>query len=262
MYLSACLKRSGHEADCFIAAEEKDLIKAVGDYAPDIIGFTVISGMHRWCIETGRKLKAEDNLIVFGGPHPTFFPEVIHEEGVDIICVGEGERAVVELADRFPDMEEISKTRNLHVRIKGSVVRNEVRELVGDLDDLPFPDREVFYKYRALRVNSRKTVITSRGCPYSCTFCFNSSYRRLYANKGKYVRSRSTDNVVDEILEIRQRYPMESVFFQDDTFILHRDWLLGFLKDYNRRVSLPFTCLVRADLVTEEIVKALAEASA
>jgi anaerobic magnesium-protoporphyrin IX monomethyl ester cyclase len=257
MILIACLKRSGHEAGCFIAAEESDVVEAVREYAPDIIGFTTISGMHRWCIETARKLKTADNLIVLGGPHPTFFPEVIQEDGVDIVCIGEGEEAIVELADRFPDLDAIGGIRNLHVKIRDSVIRNDPRDLIRDLDELPFPDRESYYRYRALRMNSRKTVLSSRGCPYACSFCFNSSYRRLYAHKGKTVRFRSPGNMIQEILEIQRRYRLESVFFQDDTFVLQTDWLFPFLSDYRKKVGLPFTCLVRADLVTEEIVRAL-----
>lgn len=260
MYLSSYLKRSGHRTECFIELLERDLIRAVREYAPDVIGFTVMSGTHRWCIETARRLKCQDNLIVFGGPHPTFFPEVIREPAVDAVCIGEGEQPMLELADSFPDLEKMAGIRNLHVKVGDVVVKNELRDLVADLDDLPFPDRELFYKYDLLRKNSRKTVITSRGCPYSCAFCFNAGYRRLYAGKGRYVRRRSVDNVLAEILEVKRNFPLKSVFFQDDTFVLDRDWIRDFADQYRRRVTLPFTCFVRADLMTEEVAEALKKA--
>ena len=99
MYLSACLKRAGHDCDCFIEVEEKNLKQKIQDFKPDIIAFTVISGMYRWAIETAEKIKSPGSLVVFGGPHPTFFPEVLNEDVVDVVCVGEGEDAFVELAD-------------------------------------------------------------------------------------------------------------------------------------------------------------------
>jgi anaerobic magnesium-protoporphyrin IX monomethyl ester cyclase len=260
MILSACLRSGGHESACFIDAEEKDLISAVNGYKPDIIGFTVMSGMHAWCLKVAAKLKRSDNLILFGGAHATFFPKVILEDCVDVVCVGEGEGAIVELADAYPDREKIGRIRNLHVKRGGKVVENDVRPLIADLDALPRPDRELFYKYGPLRRNSRKTVLTSRGCPYGCTFCFNTAYRRLYEGKGCYVRFRSSDSVIGEILDIREKYGLKSVFFQDDTFILDKGRLFRLLDDYRKRVNLPFTCLIRADLVDEETVVALKEA--
>jgi len=257
MYLSALLKRAGHEVECFIEPQEGSLIEAVAAYRPDIIGFTVFSGMHRWCLDVACKLKRPNNIIVFGGPHPTFFPKVILEDCVDVICVGEGEEAMVELADSFGGMGRIQGIRNLHVKVSGRVVANEVRPLIGDLDSLPDPDRGLFYKYKHLRNNSRKTFMTSRGCPYGCTFCFNAGLRRLYEGKGQYVRFRSAVSVVDEILGVKGKYGLKSVFFQDDTFILDKKRLFRLLDEYRKRVNLPFTCLVRADLVDEGTVVAL-----
>jgi len=260
MCISACLKKAGHEVMLFIESEEKDFIGAVSDYKPDMIGFTVMSGAHKWCLETAGKLKRENNIIIFGGPHPTFFPDVINEKNVDVICVGEGEHAMLEMAAAFPDMEKISKIRNLHVKFNGTVVKNEPRDFIGDLDAMPYPDRELVYRYPILRENPRKIVMTNRGCPYSCTFCFNSAYRKLYANKGRYVRMRSKENIIGEIIEMRNNYPLKSVYFSDDTFIIDKAWLTDMMKYYKERVGLPFVCLIRADLVDEDVIRCLKEA--
>jgi radical SAM superfamily enzyme YgiQ (UPF0313 family) len=260
MQLSACLKEAGHQTECFIEAEEKNLVRSVAQYEPNIIGFTVISGMHKWCLETAAKLKTRRNFIVFGGPHPTFFPEVIEHDAVDAICIGEGDFAMVELADRIADPDAVAAIANLHVKHDGRVVRNDPRRLVEDLDSLPYPDRALFYKYDSLRRNSRKTILAGRGCPYSCTFCFNSAYRKLYGGKGPHVRYRSAENVVGEILRVKEQYGMKSVYFQDDTLIVDKNWMMTLLSVYRRKVGLPFTCLVRADLVEEDLIRALAEA--
>jgi len=260
MQLSACLKAAGHEVDCFIEAEEKDLVSAVKAYGADIIGFTAISGMHNWCVETATKLKNADNLLIFGGPHPTFFPDILEEDALDAICIGEGEGALLELADAYPDINAIKKISNLHVKAGGKVHKNPIRPLIEDLDTLPYPDRDLVYKYPSLARNSRKTIMCSRGCPYSCTFCFNSAYRKLYGGHGKAIRYRSAENIIGEILDIKERYGMKSVYFQDDTLIVDHAWMLDFLGKYKERVGLPFTCLLRADLVEEKIVAALKDA--
>jgi len=260
MCISAYLKKFGHDVMLFIESEEKDLMGIVSDYKPDIIGFTVISGAHKWCLETAGKLKRDNNIIVFGGPHSTFFPDVINEKNVDVICIGEGEHAMLELADAFPDMEKISRIRNLFVKVDGTVVRNELREFIQDLDDMPYPDRELVYRYKILRENPRKIIMTNRGCPYSCTFCFNGGYRKLYANKGRYIRMRGKESIIGEINEIRSKYPLDSVFFSDDTLIIDKKWLIEMMKYYKEKVGLPFVCCCRADLVDEEIVMSLKDA--
>ncbi len=262
MHLSAILKKNGHFVSLFIESLESNLTQKLKDVNPDIISFSVITGAHLRVYERAKEFKKmfPGALILMGGPHPTFFPEAIEKSEIDIICVGEGEEAILELADSFQDRQRIKTIANLWVKEGSQIFRNELRPLVEDLDKLPNPDRAIYYKYPALAAAKKKAFIATRGCPYECSFCFNHQLKKLYLGKGRYVRRRSAQNVIDEILEVKKNYKLESVFFQDDTFGLDKKWLADFLAIYRKEINLPFVCLVRADLSDEATVKKLREA--
>ena len=262
MHLSSFLKKNGHQVLLLIESLEGDMFGRLKDFKPDLACFGTITGSHLWAYETARKIKAEfpGVLTVMGGPHATFFPEAALHKGFDALCLGEGEEALMDLAGAIHDKEKIKTLRNIWLEADGRVFRNEVRPLAENLDSLPFPDRELYYRYPELRKAGRKTFLTTRGCPYNCSFCFNHKFRELYQGKGPEIRRRSAGNIISEILEVKEKYGLDSVFIQDDTFILDKPWLLDFLEKYKERVHLPFTCLVRADLTDEEIVRALAAA--
>ena len=103
MHLSSALKAAGHQVALAVAAHE-DPVAVTREFRPGIVGYSVITGSQRYYLQLNRRLKQEvDVFSAFGGPHPTFFPEMIEEEGVDGICIGEGEKAIVDLADALED---------------------------------------------------------------------------------------------------------------------------------------------------------------
>ncbi len=265
MCLIANIKKHGHQADLFLTNLEKDLFAAVRNYAPDVIGFSVTSGSETYYMGLIRRLRQHlPFLSILGGPHPTFFPEILNEPEVDIICRGEGDDAVVELLDRLRDGRDYGDVANLWVKKNGQVVQNPMRPLIADLDRLPFPDRDSFLKYYAYRHSSVKHFLSSRGCPYDCTYCFNHMLKQLYRDEvggGTYCRIRSVDNVIREIEAVRDNYPLKIVYFHDDLFIMNSAWLKEFSATYKERVGLPMICYVRANLVTEEVVQSLKEAN-
>ncbi len=261
MIISAVIKKHGHECDLFIQREERDFIKAVKESSPDIVGFSFMTGYHHWVLETAKRIKEELGVpIILGGTHPTFFPEIIEKSEIDIICLGEGEYATLELMDALDTKEDYTKIKNLHVKKNGKIFKNELCPLIEDLDQLPFPDRELFYKYHSLRNTRSKDFLTGRGCPYSCSFCFNQVYRRMYQGKGKYTRTLSAERVIEEIKTIKERYFLETVTLGADTFIRDPEWLFPFLDKYRKEIGLPFNCSARADLVTEEMARKLKDA--
>ena len=259
MHLAATLKRSGHS--CFLVHldESPEWIEAVERIAPGVVAFSTPTGLHKRYIQASLTLKKRFSFLsLFGGPHPSFFPEMIYEEGVDIICIGEGEFPFLELVDALESGTEYSGIANLWVKQKGEIRKNPTRPFVQNLDDLPFPDRDLLSPIHHLSQADTRYFMAGRGCPYNCSFCFNQAARKLAS--GKYIRWRSINNLFQEIRKVREEHPFRIVNFQDDTFILNRAWLETFAHRYPREIGLPFFCHVRANLVTEEVCRQLAEA--
>jgi anaerobic magnesium-protoporphyrin IX monomethyl ester cyclase len=253
--ISAVLKEAGHRTEMVVATEE-DPVEAALRLKPDVVAYSVYTGTQRYYLDVNRRIR--DRLDVFsimGGPHPTFFPEVIDEEGVDGICIGEGEYATLDLLNALENGDPTEEIPNWWIRSNGDVKRNPLRPLVTDLDELPFPDRDLLYRAHPLSGQRKlKPFITGRGCPYNCSFCFNEAYSQLYQGKGRRTRRRSVENVIRELKEVREGHPLSFVLFLDDTFIINRKWLQRLAERYKEEVGLPFWCQVRPNLVTEEKV--------
>lgn len=259
MYLSASLKEAGHQV-VICGANEKDIKELLVDFSPQVLAYSATTGAHELLLELNREIKKDYGLFsVFGGPHPTFYPGMIEEDGVDAICLGDGEEAFVELINSFEKGEDIRTVRNFYIKQGGEIYRNEVRSLTENLDEIPFPNRELFYKYDFARDAKMKTFIASRGCPHKCTYCFNHLYNKLYRGKGKLVRFRSPQNVVAEVARVKERYPLELVVFHDSSFLFSSEWLKEFSARFRKDIGLPFNCNARAEHITEDKVACLKE---
>jgi anaerobic magnesium-protoporphyrin IX monomethyl ester cyclase len=262
LLLSSILKQAGHQVSLVVATEE-DPVQAALRLKPDVLGYTVYTGPHTWYLELNRRIRAKlpGVFSIFGGPHPTFFPEMIEQEGVDGLCIGEGEYATLDLMNSLERNGNGVRVANPAIanwwfKIDGEVVRNPLRPLLTgkELDDLPLPDRDLLYAaHKQSRRTKIKPVITGRGCPYDCAFCFNKAYSDLYEGQGRRFRRRSVDSVLRELKEVTSRYDVRFVLFMDDTFILQDRWLQEFMPRYKAEIGLPFWCQVRANLVTDHL---------
>ncbi len=261
MYLSAILKGAGHKTDLLVV-DKMDVDRKLKEYNPDILAYSITTGIHKYYLDLNRKIKAKFNIpSVFGGPHCTFFPETIKEEGVDILLMGESEYAFLDVVNAMEKGEKVDNISNVVVLKEGRIKINPVRPLVEDLDSIPFPDRDIIYKYSNLGKLKINGFFSGRGCPYACTYCFNHKINELYKGKGRIVRKRSVDNFIEEVLEVKKRYPLGFVRIMDDTFILSTDeWLEEFAEKFKTKVGLPFFCMVRANLVNEKNARLLAKA--
>ena len=261
--LSAILKQNSHICDVYISNNKNKIIREVEEFKPDIVAFNCTTGVHNWSIQIASEIKREINVITFfGGTHPTYYPEMIENESVDVICRGEGDLALLKFADSLDKKKDITKIGNLWIKKNGIIYKNDILHLIEDLDALPFPDREIYYnKYKLLKNESRKSFLTTRGCPYRCSFCYHSGLKKIYNKKGRYIRRRGVDNVINEIKHVKENYALNTVYFIDDIFNLDRKWIKEFLKKYKKDINLPFICLVRADLIDKEIAKLFNEAN-
>jgi anaerobic magnesium-protoporphyrin IX monomethyl ester cyclase len=261
LHLSSALKQAGHEVDLVIS-KHQDPVEVARKWQPGIVAYSVMTGSQHYYLELNRRIReVVPAFSVFGGPHPTFFPEMIEEAGVDGICIGEGEEALVDLANALSDGGLNPEIPNWHFKLDGEIIRNPVRPAIMDLDTLPLPDRDLLYSRDVLSRKSKiKHFITSRGCPYNCTYCFNHALFEIYGSKARRFRQRSVDDVIEEINKVRTKYPLEFVVFVDDTFVVSQEWLRELAEKFPRDVGLPFFCNTRANLVTKDQVQLLKKA--
>jgi len=263
MYLSGYLKKNGHECDILIKTEEKkNFYPKIREYNPDLVAFSVTIGYQNYYMEEAEKIKnILDVPVIFGGPHLTYYPETIEHPAVDIICRGEGEEALLDLLNALDNGSDFSNIPNLWVKQNGSITQNDVRPGEENLDRYTPADRSIFYKYSYLRDKPLKTFFSGRGCPYQCSFCSNREYNLLYKGKMKMIRRVSPEKIVEEIDLCRQQYPLKRLYFDDDIFVIKKDWLADFSPLYRDKVGLPYACNVHVNVIDEEIVKLLKDSN-
>ncbi len=266
MCLSAVLKEQGHGAEVLVAPAEPDLVRSIRREQADVVCLSATTGQHLWQLEVARMVKEHFGCqVLMGGPHPTFYPRVLEENPcLDYICIGEGEDCIVELAQALEHGDDVAGIANLGWRDEDDFpVYNPKRPLIQELGELPLPDRTIYDRYSFVRKRRTVSVMSARGCPYSCTFCFNVTLQEMYRGKGRYVRTKPVDYMIDELQQLRRDYPwVNQVGFADDIFVIdYKGWGKEFLARYAQEIGLPFSCLLRPDLVNAELVQSLAEAN-
>ncbi|MFH1537894.1 MAG: radical SAM protein [bacterium] len=257
--LSAILKERGHETSLIHVTRpvsEEVLGKALKREKPDLVGFSSTTNLFVFVEKYAAKAKQTLGVpVICGGPHATATPdEVIGNPSVDIVCVGEGDAALPELCARLESGGDISSISSLWVKQNGEVHRNPVGPLIEDLDELPLPDLDVFDYENLQDTRERVGVIfASRGCPFQCSYCVNRLLRGLYPNREHYVRYKSVPRVMEEIRQVLEHYPKTKyVVFNDDTFILKREWFRDFVEIYKKEIGLPYMCTGHVEVVDEE----------
>ncbi|MBI5492183.1 MAG: B12-binding domain-containing radical SAM protein [Deltaproteobacteria bacterium] len=263
MLLSALAKERGHSTHIAVLADG-DLVEKVKSIRPDVAAFSAKTGEHKYYIAANELIKgiSKEIFTVIGGPHATFFPEMIEKHPFDALCVGEGDDAWPELLDAintgkpFDNIPNIITKRNFD-RSKPLPLRMRRRSL----DDLPFLDRDLFYSSTRLGRFPMRSFMVGRGCPYKCTYCFNHKYNMLYKGKGPLASRMSVDRAIAELKELKKKHETQFIKFYDDIFVLKDDeWLDEFSVKYPREIGVPFHCLMRANLLTESILVKLKKA--
>ena len=231
---------------------------------PNLIGFSMLSFNYQPILEIARFIKQHTTIpIIAGGVHAILSPEeVIWNHEIDIVCIGEGEYVLKELLDHSLDC---SGVEGIWYKKKGKIIKNNPRQLLTNLDLLAFPDFDDFDIQKCLFIyNNHLSIMASRGCPYSCSYCNNHALRRTL--KGTYVRFRSVEHVIEEIdVRIKQYYDkgFRYFYFFDDTFILNKDYVMEFCRQFKERgfhKLLRWNVNIRANLVTNELMRTLKDA--
>ena len=266
MYLSSYLKANGHQVELSMVSAHKRVEGVLGEieaFNPDLVAFSVMTPQAATYERIAGLLKEKTGRkIIWGGPHCTFMPEVVAKvDAVDIICIGEGEEAVLTLMNRLDAGADYSRILNLWVRQGEQWVRNEVGPLETNLDKYPYPDRELFYaKSPVMRDMAVKRFLAQRGCPFDCNYCCEPAFKNLYKGKGPLVRRHSVGYMIGQMQEELRRHPARRIMIADDSFNLHKAWVAEFLSEYKKHIAVPFCCNVFMPNVDEELVRQLKDA--
>jgi len=231
-----------------------DIAEEVVSKKPDMVGISSMSTNYKWALRVARKIKEINNKIpiVFGGIHPSIVPEVvIKEDCVDYVIQGEGEYSLFHLIKVILNGEEVRGISGIFAKsANGEIVRGLPPVLIEDINELPFPDKSLFVDYLSIQNGTYRTMC-SRGCAFRCTYCCHDYLKKLYT--GRYVRQRTVDNVISELLYAKKHYNPKSIHFNDDIFTYNRQWTLNFLKEYRRLINLPYLIITHPAFINEEI---------
>jgi anaerobic magnesium-protoporphyrin IX monomethyl ester cyclase len=274
--LSAVLKRVGYKVDLFDTTfvvqgsfEEvsakfvskydeilADFNKRIDEFKPDIF----LAGIRSLEFDFATKLIRDsktDIPVIFGGQHPSVSPEeVIKSDVVDYLCVGEGEEAILELLEKMQTNGDVTNIPNIWAKKDGKVYRNPVRPLMKNLDELPFPDWDIF---DARHVGTRGSFETSRGCPYSCTYCHNDHMQSLYGGVGGFHREKSIKRTIEEMEAYVKKFPQVNyIWLIDETFTLKTPRVKEFCEQFKERIKdkygVKFGCMTRPEALSQEKV--------
>ena len=278
-YLMAVCRKAGHDVDfVYYEAEDnylartknvnyKNIAARISHTNPHIAAFSCVTDNYQSQLHCAESLKEQQKQIctIFGGIHPTALPEkTLQNEAIDAVAVGEAENSLLEFLKAsesetrflFPD----DPIPGIIFKKSGRIIGNPIEGKLANLDFLPFPYktpflsalRESLYAYR---------IMTSRGCPYHCSYCFNSFMPKLRRNTLS-VRQRSVSNVIEELRLAKNERSVKYILFVDDSFTSDKKWIMDFCKRYRAEIHLPFACITNPHYIDEEIVEALARAGA
>lgn len=239
-YIAAFLIQNGIKVKIIDEIQEKNTLKAIQEYKPDLVGITAMTPVINRAYEIADKCRKNGIKTVLGGVHATIFPEDALKHS-DIVVVGDGEYPMLSI-------------------IRDNITEGIINgEFVKDLNEMPFPARElVNIEYYLKMVGNRwffgrnertGILITSRGCPYRCTFCHNST-------RQSPVRYYSPEKVVEEIKFIMHEYHLKSFFFIDDDFISNKKRFFK-IADLIEQEGITFrwSCNSRTNPITDELVQ-------
>ena len=260
MNLSASLKEAGHQTDVAVGTDE-EIFSEMRKFKPDIVAMSSMTAYRGFMLRMTKAIKDKKwpCVTVVGGFDSSFFPEIIEEvKHIDVLCRGEGNDAMVQLANAIKKGENYSKLNNLWVRQDNKIHKNPLAPFVN-MNDKSFDDHEIYRKYKYFRDIEFVQIMAGRGCPYRCAYCFNHKYQEMYLPVSRrYASLRNPEIVIAEIKELKDKYNYKTVFFNDSTLGYNKKWLIEFCKMYKESgIDLPFTMNMCANEINQEVAEAL-----
>lgn len=255
-YLAATAKRHGAEVKIidgtapYAKYTDEDMVKICRDFSADAVGVVFMTSHIYKAYELTKKLAELKIPIIGGGYHATKFPEELLDHDVDIVMRGETDITITEIIDYLKGDKKLSDVLGISYINDGEIVNMPLQKPIGDLNTIPLPDREAFNLEDFARSqkelkNVMSTIVTSRGCPFGCTFC--ASQRTGY-------RYRSAENVINEIRQVKEKYETKNFYFVDDTINVHRERLVQLCKALKGE-NIIWRCNGRYDLMDKELLR-------
>jgi radical SAM superfamily enzyme YgiQ (UPF0313 family) len=252
--------------------EIQNLLRLLEEHEITFLGLSVrASAYHKVASRiTSAVRKGLGIPVLWGGTHTILCADKCIEEA-DMICAGEGETVIMELLRRLRQGLSIDDTPGLWLRRKGEVIRNALTCLYENIDELPFRDFTSPDKYR---IDGSRVIqgdpmardpifqmMCSRGCPYNCAYCYNSTLSRIYSGKGRYYRIRSVESVVEELKLAKKTFRnLRRIKFDDEVFIFQQEWVDRFCELYPKEIGLPFEIFTEPKLVERTYLEKLKKA--
>jgi anaerobic magnesium-protoporphyrin IX monomethyl ester cyclase len=261
--LSSYLKENGFDTTCFFCPDEFNetntsiLLQKIKDTGAKLIGMSLVTDDFSKSVYLTEKIKTELNLpVIWGGAHVNVEPaESLNY--ADVICTGEGEEALLSLVKSLQkDKQMNTSISNLGFKINDEIKINPIGNLEKDLNKYPIPDFDVntqfvmhdkgFENLSDKHLKNEYSIITSRGCPYNCHYCYNSYRKKQYKGKGRYLRMRSIENVLLELKQAKSLFKgLKSINFWDDSFVARSlEEFEKFSVLYKKDINLPFFALI------------------
>lgn len=241
--------------DLTFARDTRGVAAAIREFRPDLLGVHTKTLTHDRAAEIAGIARAADVLTVAGGPDSASRPDFYLDRGFDFVVTGEGEATLVALAESLVAGSPIAGMAGVVLRSAGRTVRGPSRPVLRELDDLPLPawdlvDMEGYLGRWQRRAGERRSaVLTSRGCPFDCSWCSKPTFGRTF-------RQQSPERVVRELVALKQRYRVDYVRFCDDVFGISRAWLDELLDRMEAaELHLKFECLARVDLLKPDLLR-------
>lgn len=231
---------------------------------PDVVFISFITPCAQGAYELARQLKAQDKslVVVMGGPHATSLPhEVFAMSPCDIVVSGEGEQTALELVRALLRKNPLAGIDGLYWKYDGKVLATNPRPFIADLDEIPFPARDLInmkdYRGWFVTKNTPETsILSSRGCPFDCTFCSNI----IWKSSKPWLRLRSPKYIVDEIEHLKRDYSIGEIFDNGDEFNNNTDHGIAVCKELlSRGLNITWKTQLRAHPLPEELVKLMAK---
>ncbi|MCL5265300.1 MAG: B12-binding domain-containing radical SAM protein [Chloroflexi bacterium] len=258
-YLGAMLEQVGCEVRILDASAPyasytlRELVVECVALRPDLIGIGIMIPWAQYSYQLiGELHRAVDVPIVAGGPHPTQLPEEALNHHADIVVRGEGEYAIQDLVRWLQGDARLEDIAGLSYRADGKIRHNPSRTLIQDLNALPFPAKHLFvrehYVKAAPEINKFRTLISSRGCPFGCTYCSKPVF-------GTAVRMRSAASVLMEMESLMETYGMRSFNFVDDLFTVNKRRVIEFCDTIlEKKLKINWKCIARLNTVDAELL--------